>query len=528
MHPKRITAYLAAGMLLASALTACGQDKPEQVFDPAAVNIPTTAAPTAPAETEAPASETTEVPTEAATEAAKEPEELALYHEILRYPDRYPEIWTEACLAQTDLAYLVADLNGDGVYELVINAGELHSTDPYGILTLVKPDGSAYPWKYESLPAFYLNGMVAWRRHNSHISSGYLDIATGEKWEALYYNPQELERELINTTTSEKIVGQSALDMEAQFRTGLHLDIGFTKYYREYISNSGSFGQMHITETPDFDTPAAGERLPWQGANVLSGGFIAGSGTDSVFRSTDGSLCRLDGTCLLEKTVNYLNVQDGVVYLANNTDHCLARMNVQGDGYEVLYEGDVHEVTVYGEWIYFGTSDALYRMKNDGSGCTKLGSGKIWFLNVTEDKLYFTITDNGRALCSCNHDGSGLFTLAEADVYDTLVIGDMIYYSYGADRLLYAMKTDGSGKVQLTSTTARWLNTDGSHLYYTNAAGKTTDGVPYGDTVFRLSLDDALNGAEPEIIAVRDVTGVFLHDGAPVYSDTLFGLHMIF
>ena len=78
---------------------------------------------------------------------------------------------------------------------------------------------------------------------------------------------------------------------------------------------------------------------------------------------------------------------------------------------------------------------------------------------------------------------------------------------------------DGSGKVQLTSTTARWLNTDGSHLYYTNAAGKTTDGVPYGDTVFRLSLDDALNGAEPEIIAVRDVTGVFLHDGAPVYSD---------
>lgn len=527
MHPKRITAYLAAGMLLASALTACGQDKPEQVFDPAAVNIPTTAAPTVPAETEAPAAETMEAPTEAATEAAKEPEELALYHEILRYPDRYPEIWTEACLEFSDLSYLVADINTDGFYELVIKAGEIASGDnSYGTLTIVKPDASILTWDYENEVVFHVGGIIHWERVSTHFLSGYLDINSSAKWDA-WTAPDPVQREL-TCSTGEKVTGNEANKLENRFLGAMELQYSFTKYYREYISNSGSFGQMHITETHDFDTPAAGERLPWQGANVLSGGFIAGSGTDSVFRSTDGSLCRMDGNCLLEKTVNYLNVQDGVVYFANNTDHCLARMNVQGDGYEVLYEGDVHEVTVYGEWIYFGTSDALYRMKTDGSGCTKLGSGKIWFLNVTENKLYFTITDNGRALCSCNHDGSGLFTLAEADVYDTLVIGDMIYYSYGADRLLHAMKTDGSGKVQLTSTTARWLNTDGSHLYYTNAAGKTTDGVPYGDTVFRLPLNDALNGAEPEIIAVRDVTGVFLHDGAPVYSDTLFGLHMIF
>lgn len=469
-------------------------------------------------------------------------DELALYEDILKYPLHYPEIWNLTTVNYPDLSYLVADINSDGEYELVLKTGEeLNETSAYGLLTIVKPDASVLTWEFGGILTLYADGMIAWDHINSHLSSGYLNVNTGEDWEAgtWYYNAQgDMQRELVNNITGETIIGQPAYDQEEEFSSAGELELAFTEYYGQYLEEPGSFTDMIVheisavehetecsTEVPEDSSEA--ESYVHNSANVFNGGFLANDGTDGCYRGTDGYLYLDDGTCILKKTVNYLNMQDGWIYFSNNSDSCLARIDVNAEGYEVLYEGAVHEVNVDGSWIYFGAEDGLYRMKTDGSDCTKLISGSVWYLNVTEEKLYFTLTDSGRALCSCNPDGSDLTTLIAADVYDTLILGNLIYYCYGEDRNLWAMQLDGSNQMQLTDRYARWLNTDGSDVYYTNDAGKSAEGVRYGDQIFRFSASDHAIGKSPETVTTGEVTGILFDNGVLTYSDTGYALHSV-
>lgn len=256
-------------------------------------------------------------------------------------------------------------------------------------------------------------------------------------------------------------------------------------------------------------------------ANIFNGGFTASDGVYQYFRGDDGYLYQNQigsnvALCLLKKEIWYINVQGNWIYFSNDTDQCLAHMQTDGSNYQVLYDAPVHEPNVSGKWIYFSTSDALYRMYTDGSNCTKLVSGNIWFLNVTSDKLFFGLIQDERMLCSCNLDGSNLTALIPSGVFDIMVYGNYVYYSYGSDtRYLCAMDLYTRETYQLNSNYTRWINTDGTYLYYTNLEGRTDEGIGYGNSLYRIKLD----GTSNQKVYEDTIEGLCIQDGLLHYMN---------
>ncbi len=170
----------------------------------------------------------------------------------------------------------------------------------------------------------------------------------------------------------------------------------------------------------------------------------------------------------------------------------------------------MHEVTVDGSWIYFGTENALNRVKTDGSGLQKLVSGNTWFLNLDGNKLYFDLLGNERQMCSCNLDGSGLEVLVSSGVYDLLIYGGNAYYCVGSDtRYLYEMNLSNRTSRQLNCNYTRWINTDGQYVYYTNLENHTSAGVGYGNALYRIALDGLVN----EKVYEDTIEGMCIQDG---------------
>ncbi|WP_295220048.1 DUF5050 domain-containing protein, partial [Ruminococcus sp.] len=256
-------------------------------------------------------------------------------------------------------------------------------------------------------------------------------------------------------------------------------------------------------------------------ANLFNGGFVATDGTYKYYRGDDGYLYsnvvgENSSVCILQKKIWYINVQGPWIYFFNETDECLSRVRTDGSDYQVLYDRAVHEVNVSGSWVYFGTSDALYRMDSSGNNLQKLVSGNVWFLNVMDDQLCFGLIGDTRQLCRCNLDGSAFNVLIASEVYDILAYCNIIYYCYGSDtRYLYAMDINTNETYQLNANYTRWINTDGSYVYYTNFDEYTDEGVGYGDALYRISMDGSVN----EKIYDDDIEGMCVQNGLLYYMN---------
>ena len=110
----------------------------------------------------------------------KEPfaDELALYEDILRYPYYHHDIWDIYDKDDTTTEYLVADLTGDGLNELVI-LGRLNTMP--ATATVVKSDGTFY--RIEDGMGFSVldNGVIR-RTEFTANDVIYFDIKKGETW----------------------------------------------------------------------------------------------------------------------------------------------------------------------------------------------------------------------------------------------------------------------------------------------------------------------------------------------------------
>lgn len=126
-----------------------------------------------------------------------------------------------------------------------------------------------------------------------------------------------------------------------------------------------------------------------------------------------------------------------------------------------------------GNWIYYQNTvngTVLYKVMGNGKGGMLLCNTVPNNINVVGDWVYFSDPSKG-GIYKVTTDGSGLSLISDSKVTPTsmIVVGDWIYYNdEGNNNFLYKMKTDGTGKTQLTSVIANCINVDGDWIYFEN------------------------------------------------------------
>ncbi|MDR3587384.1 MAG: DUF5050 domain-containing protein, partial [Desulfosporosinus sp.] len=105
-------------------------------------------------------------------------------------------------------------------------------------------------------------------------------------------------------------------------------------------------------------------------------------------------------------------------------------------------------------------------------------------------------------------DGTGKTEISNNDARFLMLSGDWLYYSNQSDNgKIYRIKTDGSGKMKLNDDTSFHLNTDGNWIYYLNHSDN--------NKLYRVRMD----GTDREKLSDNAMNKVVV-DGGYIYYTT--------
>lgn len=152
-------------------------------------------------------------------------------------------------------------------------------------------------------------------------------------------------------------------------------------------------------------------------------------------------------------------------------------------------------LTVGGDWIYYSAitpddTDAIYKVKTDGSDRTKLTDDSILYsmsgkgFQLDEDWFYYLSADDERSLYRVKTDGSKRESLA-GEALAFYVQDGWIYYTAGMEAPeLHKMKADGSENTQLLDENAILLDVSEEAICF-------WDEYESGNGIKRADLDGA-------------------------------------
>ncbi|HHU07916.1 MAG TPA: DUF5050 domain-containing protein [Clostridiaceae bacterium] len=281
--------------------------------------------------------------------------------------------------------------------------------------------------------------------------------------------------------------------------------------------------------------------------NLLNEGYAAFS--DGAIYYTDrqngGNIWRSDSDggnaqMLLEGRFKSLNVSGGrLFFVADQEAICV--MPLDGTQPQIVKECWMPSLCVLDEWLYYTDSDAIYRMRVDGTEDTLLakdaGMGQEMCINwqIHDGWLYYLRKVEGegeRNIFRITFDGSEISRVSDAKVQQFFISGDHIYYvdrekaPYGIQK----MALDGTGhqeiydrSVVLHTVANDWIyiqskprGDTGNDLYRIQPDGsgleKVTDGYCFtlsvaGDWVYFTTNDEQfrvsrmrLNGSERDFV----------------------------
>lgn len=172
-------------------------------------------------------------------------------------------------------------------------------------------------------------------------------------------------------------------------------------------------------------------------------------------------------------------VSDGYIYYINGSDYgSIYRMNLDGSGRTKIGFVDnqglrPENLNVTDKYVYYIHEGAIYRVNLDGSGKVKLFSGDVSNLIVDRDAIYFGYRSDAYGynkdfrLSRINLDGTGLEILSQDNIFSLNMRGDYLYYSNLSDYgKLYAIKKDGTNKFVVNNSPSYKLNIAGDWIYY--------------------------------------------------------------
>ncbi|MCF7930794.1 MAG: DUF5050 domain-containing protein [Acholeplasmataceae bacterium] len=126
-------------------------------------------------------------------------------------------------------------------------------------------------------------------------------------------------------------------------------------------------------------------------------------------------------------------VDGNKIYYKNYTgDNTLNRMNLDGSGIEVLYNGEVNNIRVYDDQLYFMIGKRLQKANLDGTDLVQLYSKDILRFEIYEDTIYYilewTVLSPGNKLYYMNLDGSSATLVSPFDAQNMVFEGQMMYF----------------------------------------------------------------------------------------------------
>ena len=160
----------------------------------------------------------------------------------------------------------------------------------------------------------------------------------------------------------------------------------------------------------------------------------------------------------------YLAYDGEWYYYTSNDADCMYRMREDGSGKTKLTDIPAHGISVYDGYVYFlSTYDALYRMKTDGSDLTSLIEIGAEYARIQNGRIYYGDT----GLYSIALDGSDQRDENDINGYYVVIDGIYTYYTDpNHGQHLYRARMDGSDAVCIYNKEVGGLRIAGKQLFF--------------------------------------------------------------
>lgn len=262
-------------------------------------------------------------------------------------------------------------------------------------------------------------------------------------------------------------------------------NLGFTAVEGDnlyYVSNEGTLKKKRFS---------TGEVTQISEKDVM---FINAIKDKLYYRdNSDGGLYEIDTnsnvtTKIAAGNITYINVIGDLVYYCNNTSSGTAYYQYNRVSRQLQKVTDLTttnsalNIVSDGDWIYFteNSTSALYKMKNNGSLKTRIGSDAVGGFIQNGQWIYYINDTDGGKLYKITIDGTSRTLVDSSNVISLNSKSGWIYYSTSVqlssttkDVKLYKISSNGTGKSLVIDDAALLINVAEDYIYYIDGQGRT-------------------------------------------------------
>lgn len=222
-----------------------------------------------------------------------------------------------------------------------------------------------------------------------------------------------------------------------------------------------------------------------------------------------------------QAAVNNINIYKDWIYFTLETSifsNALCRMKSNGSSFEVVLDRVIEHVIIVDDWVYFTAADEDYnwsinKMRPDGTEIQRLNHEHTSDLNVEDGWIYYLNAGEDFLPCKMKTDGTDETTLGtEEYIIEMIVYKDVIYF-INENSQLCKMNTDGTDMAVLIDSNVHEFNIYNNRIYY------NLDGADEGS--FRMNIDGTHKASYTELASNMNVVEgwIFSGDGHRISFD---------
>ncbi|MCD8341922.1 MAG: DUF5050 domain-containing protein [Clostridiales bacterium] len=210
-----------------------------------------------------------------------------------------------------------------------------------------------------------------------------------------------------------------------------------------------------------------------QGGTMVASGdwiyYVSQNNNFSIWKMrTDGT----EQTLVSSTSARHISMLgDYLYYRALGTGY-LHRLNVETGSDTVLVARDIYEPKVVGSYIYYedqsDDSYDLYRCDLDGSNEVRITDGVVFYCCVTDTRIYYVDTRDGRRGFSVALDGSDKQLWFDGRVGGIDYVDGTVYFTDMDNGGLYKMEAGTSTYTLMSSMTMQSINIYDGWIYFSN------------------------------------------------------------
>lgn len=178
-----------------------------------------------------------------------------------------------------------------------------------------------------------------------------------------------------------------------------------------------------------------------------------------------------------------INVVGDWIYYANWSDgQSIYKVRTDGSDVMRVADGPAQQINIAGDRMVFVRDRRMYSMPRDGGMALQVSDDVAENVMTWGDWIYYANGNDGFRPYRIKEDGTGRTKLSIDETLFFTMTGDWLFYSNLSDgEKLYRVKHDGTGRAKVSDDRVGYLNADSRYVYFTNTS--------QGNTVFRIRPD---------------------------------------